>query len=430
MKVGVAGLWHLGTVTAACLASAGHEVTAFDGSRGTIEELRGGRVPVAAPGLQELIVRVTSSGALRFSWNPADLADSEVVWLTYDTPVDEDGIADVAFVLQAAAELFPHLRDDSLLLISSQLPVGSTRLLEETFRRTRPDGGTAFAYSPENLRLGKAIEVFTRPDRVVVGLRNDGDKERIRRLLGPFTERIEWMAVESAEMTKHALNAFLATSVVFANELAALCERVGASGQEVERGLKSDVRIGPRAYLRPGAAYAGGTLARDVAFLIELGRARAVATPMVAAVRESNDVHKGWARRRLQEILGDVRGTTVAILGLTYKPGTDTLRGSGAVDTARWLRSSGASVAAYDPAVRTLPSGLADILELRDSLEGALDKADAALVATEWPEFRSLAPADLVRRMRSPVLLDPSRFLGPEFGDDARIRYVYVGKPA
>jgi UDPglucose 6-dehydrogenase len=430
MRVGVAGLWHLGTVTAACLASAGHDVTAFDGNPETIARLEGGQLPVSEPGLPELIARAVASGRLRLSSCPADLAGSDITWITYDTPVDERGRADVELIVDATADILPFVAQASLVLISSQLPAGSTRRLEDMYRRLRPDGTATFAYSPENLRLGTAIDAFTRPERVVAGIRIDADKDRIATLFKPFTDRIEWMAVESAEMTKHALNAFLSTSVAFANELAVLCERVGADAREVERGLKSDGRIGPRAYLRPGGAFAGGTLARDVAFLIEMGRSAGLPTHLMSAVEGSNEAHKQWPRRRLMEIIGDVRDKSVAILGLTYKPGTDTLRGSSALETSRWLSERGALVAAYDPAVRTLPTEVRAFVDLRASARDALQGADAALVATEWPEFGSITADDLVRWMRHPIVLDPACFLHAQLGADKRIRYLSVGRAA
>src|SRR5439155_15053184 len=229
-------------------------------------------LPVFEPGLQDLVRAGRETGRLSFSSAPTAVAGAEIVWVTYDTPVDEDDRADVASVMERITALFPYVRQGALVVLSSQLPAGSTRRLEELYKNSRPDGTATFAYSPENLRLGKAIEAFTRPERVVVGVRAAADTSRIATLLKPFTEHIEWVSVESAEMTKHALNAFLATSVAFINEVAVLCERVGADAREVERGLKSDGRIGPRAYLQPGSAFAGGTLARDLAFLIERGR--------------------------------------------------------------------------------------------------------------------------------------------------------------
>ncbi len=430
MKVGVAGLWHLGTVTAACLASAGHDVVAYDGNAETIAGLRRGVLPVAEPGLGELMGRSVAAGRLSFSSSPADLAGSDVTWIAYDTPMDEHDHADVGAVIDATAPILPFVAQGSLVLISSQLAVGSTRRLAERYRQVRADGTASFGYSPENLRLGSAIDAFTRPARVVVGVDSPNARARVERLLQPFTDRIEWMSVESAEMTKHALNAFLATSVAFANELGVLCERLGADALEVERGLKSDPRIGPRAYLRAGAAFAGGTLARDVSYLIEMGRAETLPAHIMAAVRESNEAHKDWPRRRLVEMIGDPSGRSIAILGLTYKPGTDTLRGSTALSTSRWLNERGARVAAYDPGVRALPAEVGRFVNLRPSVEATLRGADAAIVATEWPEFSAISADDVLQWMERPLILDAGRFLQKQLGTDERIRYVSVGRAA
>lgn len=430
MNIAVVGLWHLGTVTAACLASAGHTVTGFDDNLETIDGLQRGQIPVFEPGLEDLVRREVERGRLAFSSNSADLTPAEIIWLTYDTPVDETDRADVEYVIQRVANLFPFVSEGALILISSQLPVGSTQRLEELYRRLRPDGTATFAYSPENLRLGKAIEVFTKPERVVVGMRTEKDRTRIELLLRTFTERIEWMSVESAEMTKHALNAFLATSVVFINELSTLCEQVGADAREVERGLKSDARIGSKAYLRPGKAFEGGTLARDVRFLTEIGRTKSTVTHLCSSVLRSNEAHRQWPHRRLVEIFGTLQGRSIAILGLTYKPGTDTLRRSSAVETCRWLHERGAHVAAYDPVIQALPAELTDCMCLRPSVEMTLRGADAVLIATEWPEFRSISANDVVEWMTQPNVLDPGHFLETNMAMDKRIRYFAVGRAA
>jgi len=430
MRVGVVGLWHLGTVTAACLASAGYTVVGFDQSAETVDRLRTGHLPVFEPGLEGVVQRECEAGRLSFSSNPENLTSADIVWVGYDTPVDENDRADVESIIERVAAIFPYLGRGALVLISSQLRVGSTHRLEDIYRRVRADGTATFAYSPENLRLGRAIETFTRPERVVVGARDPADKDRIARLLKPFTENIQWMSVESAEMTKHALNAFLATSVAFANELAALCERLGADAGEVERGLKSDARVGPGAYVRPGHAFAGGTLARDVSFLMEVGQRVGLPTPLISAVQRSNDAHKEWPRRRLLEVLGDVRGRTIAVLGLTYKPGTDTLRRSSAIETCRWLHARGALVVAYDPAVRTLPVELSGVIDLRPSIEAALRGTAAVVVAAECPQFTAITPDDLVRWMDQPIVVDPARFLEASLGVDRRIRYLAVGRAA
>ncbi len=273
-SVAVAGLWHLGTVTAACLASRGIATLGYDPDPDVVAGLAAGRPPLFEPGLEDLVRDGLKNGALRFSADRAALAEAGIVWVAWDTPVDEEDRADVEFVIAEVTALFPHLKDDALVLVSSQLPVGSVSRLEQAYATSVPSGQASFACSPENLRLGKAIEAFTKPDRVILGVRSEKDADRVRTLLAPFSPPIEVVRVESAEMTKHALNAFLATSVAFINEIARLGEVVGADAREVERALKSDVRIGPRAYVRAGGAYAGGTLARDVSYLIEQGSTR------------------------------------------------------------------------------------------------------------------------------------------------------------
>lgn len=428
MNVAVLGLWHLGTVTAACLASAGHDVLGVDFDRVMVDKLAGGEPPLFEPGLADLVRSGLDSGRLRFSADAAAVACADVVWVAYDTPVDDEDRADVAFVADRVARLFPHLRDDVLVLISSQMPVGSTAALERAFAGVAGGRSVGFGYSPENLRLGKAIDVFTHPDRVVVGVRRERDRDRIAAVLAPFTDRIEWMSVESAEMTKHALNAFLATSVTFINEIATLCEQVGADASEVERGLKSEARVGPKAYLSPGGAFAGGTLARDIVFLSHLGQEHAVPTHLLSAVKKSNDGHRQWARRRLEQVLGTLEGRAIAVWGLTYKPGTDTLRRSSAIELCQWLAAAGASVRAHDPAVKSLPPEFAGLLSLETSAAEAAAGASALIVATPWPDYREIAPDTVVASMERPLVLDANRFLAATFGKVPHIEYLSVGK--
>ena len=429
MKVAVVGLWHLGTVTAACLASAGHEVVGLDSDPAVVAGLAAGQPPLFEPGLDDLVKAGLASGRLRFTHDAAAaVGHADVVWIAYDTPVDDDDRADVELVVQRTAGLFPHLSNDTLVLISSQVPVGTTRRLEQLFARESRGRSVAFAYSPENLRLGKAIDVFTKPDRVVVGARSMADGDKVNALIRPFTDRIEWMTVESAEMTKHALNAFLATSVTFINEIASLCEQTGADAIEVARGLKSESRIGPKAYLSPGGAVAGGTLARDIMFLSELGRVHGVPTDLLLAVKSSNDVHRRWEQLRLTQMLGHLTGKTVAVWGLTYKPGTDTLRRSSAVELCRWLHAEGAVVCAYDPAVKRLPPDLAAYVRLADTALEAADGASALVVSTPWPEYRQVAAGDIAARMTRRLVLDANRFLSDTLGQEPDIEYLSVGK--
>lgn len=428
MKVCVLGLWHLGTVTAACLASGGHQVIGLDYDETVIANLKNGKPPLFEPGLDDLVKKGLASGTLDFSTDPVKAVhQAQVIWITYDTPVDDDDNADVDYVVERVSRLFPHLEAGQHLLISSQLPVGTSKRLESMFAQSQPGVDVSFSYSPENLRLGKAISVFTQPDRIVIGTRTEPSRKVFAELLVPFTDHIEWMSVESAEMTKHALNAFLATSVTFINEIASICEQVGADAKEVERGLKSEARIGPKAYLGPGGAFAGGTLARDITFLTKLGKEHDLPIHLVPAVRASNDAHKNWSRRRLAQLLGDLRGKTIAVWGLTYKPGTDTLRRSSAIELCQWLLEQGVTVQAHDPAVKSLPKQFAEIHLCASPIEAARN-ADALVVATEWPDYRTVVNHEVVSALRTPLVIDANRFLVASFGPLSNVTYVTVGQ--
>jgi UDPglucose 6-dehydrogenase len=426
MRIAVYGLWHLGCVCSSCAAAAGHQVVGFDPDSKVVHDLQSGQPPLYEPGLAELITAESSAGRLRFTTDPADaLRDADVLWMTIDTPVNEQDEADVARVRGQLEAIVAHIAPGTLVMISSQLPVGFTPALERDWHGR----GLRFAYSPENLRLGKAIECFQKPDRVIIGVRSEGDRQTAAALFAPYAQRIEWMSVESAEMTKHAINAFLAASVTFINELARLCEAVGADAKEVERGLKSESRIGPKAYVSPGAAFAGGTLARDLRFLAAIGKQTVVATPLFDGVLASNAAHMGWLKEKLGRLLEESEKPVVAVLGLTYKPGTSTLRRSASVELCRWLQECGAQVRAHDPAVHELPEELRPVLHLCSSPEEALTGAAGAVVATEWPDYRGLQAEQFVAWMQQPRVIDPNWFLAGTLAGDRRITYLATGRP-
>lgn len=423
--IGVIGLWHLGSVTAACCASHG-AVVGFDPDAEIVKKLGEGRAPIAEPGLDDLLARNLADGRLRFTADRADFAAAtDLLWVTFDTPVDADDVANVDFVLDEVRRTIPFLRVGTLVLLSSQLPVGTCARLETEFG----EANYRFACSPENLRLGRAIEIFTNPDRIVAGYRDATARDELADLFAPFTDRVEWMRSESAEMAKHAINAFLAVSVTFMNEVSLLCEATGADATEVERALKSEQRIGPSAYLSPGAAFAGGTLARDVVTGIELGRRHGETLSIFPAIKESNDRHRDWPVRKLLQRLPDLSGARVALIGLTYKPGTDTLRRSSAVEWAQQLHAAGAHIIAFDPAVRTLPPEL-DFISLADDLPATVADADALIACTGWPEFRERDDwLDLIAIMRRPLVLDPAKILARALGGNADVDYLTVGSP-
>jgi UDPglucose 6-dehydrogenase len=420
MHVVVLGLWHLGCVTAACLARH-HRVTGFDFDEPVVAGLRANRAPLHEPGLDALIAAGRGSGRLDFSTDPAIAANAGIIWVCYDTPVDADDRSDSAWVLDRLARVLPRLQPGAVVLISSQLPVGTCAQLAAAHPTLQ------FACSPENLRLGKAIEAFEKPARIIVGAGAPA-RDTLAALLTPLAAPLVWMRPESAEMVKHALNSFLALSVAYINEIAALSETVGADAQEVAAGLKSDPRIGPRAYLAPGGPFAGGTLARDVVTLTALGQASGLPIAVIPAIKESNDHHRGWALRRLQAVLAGTARPVVAVLGLAYTPGTSTLRRSAAVELCRQLAAIGADVRAYDPLVRTPDAEHRD-LRLADSAASAVRGAHAVVLATDALEFRTCAWPELLATMARPVVVDANRLVENAVAGFPGLVYLTVGRP-
>jgi UDPglucose 6-dehydrogenase len=436
--IAVVGLWHLGVVIAACLAQAGFTAVGVDPDPEAVVGLNEDRPPVDEPGLTELLRSMRNVGRLTFVTGSAGAVGAAgLIWIAFDTPVDDEDRADVDWVLERSAEVLAHAAPGALVVLSAQLPVGSAAALGRRMAEAGRDD-LHYACVPENLRLGRALQTFRSPERFVAGVGSEEDRARLAAVLERFGRPIEWMGVESAEMTKHALNAFLATSVAFINEVAAICEAVGADASDVARGLKSEERIGPRAYLAPGDAFAGGTLARDIRFLSGLARDEGLPADVVEGVAASNAEHRKWSRRALTRLFRAGSGNgqhglvdrRIAVWGLTYKPGTNTLRRSSALELCRWLAAERAWVQAYDPAVSALPAGEPDAIELASSPVAALQGADALVVCTPWPEFRQI-PADKVAgSMTQPVVVDPGGHLHETLGQAAAVRYVRVGVPA
>ncbi|HAO77679.1 MAG TPA: UDP-glucose/GDP-mannose dehydrogenase family protein [Verrucomicrobia subdivision 3 bacterium] len=421
MNVTILGLWHLGSVTAACCAKH-FSVVGLDFDVANVAKLNQGQAPLLEPGLNELIAAGLAAKKLSFTTDAKiACANADVLWLTYDTPVNDNDESDVESVLANLRRALPYLPNGALVLISAQLPVGTCAKLEKEFPQFH------FACSPENLRLGKAIDAFEKAERVVVGIRNDAKKALLEKLFTPFTPQVLFMRTESAEMVKHALNSFLALSITFINEVARLCEHTGADAKEVSVGLKSEARIGPKAYLGPGGPFAGGTLARDVVTLTKLADAKGEKISVIPAIKQSNDLHRGWAFRRLQSRLGDLRGKKISILGLTYTTNTDTLRRSAAVELCQKLLAAGATVSAFDPAVKNLPPELNSV-SLATDVTAVLTGAEAVAICTEWPQFRQADWAKIVPQMRQPVFVDANRFLEKELKNVPGVEHLSVGR--
>ncbi len=427
MRIGVLGLWHLGTVTAAGLAALGHEVTAYDDDESNLARLRAGVAPVFEPGLEDLIHRGLSSGKLRFAAALHELTNVQLLWATYDTPVDEDDNAESDLVIDRMERALEHVRPPAIL-VSCQLPVGSIRRLE---RAARDLGLTnlAVAYSPENLRLGNAVGDFGSPDRIVLGVRPGRSNEVFYELLTSITHSIE-SHVRRIRRNGQARRQRLSSGFdrIHQRSRVDLCLR-GSRRQGGGARLKTERRIGARAYVAPGRAFSGGTLARDVSFLTTTAAGHRVAAPLLSAVLPSNRAHGLWAQNTLRALFGDLSRSTVCVWGLTYKPGTDTLRRSLSVEFCEWLIREGANVRVHDPAVKCLPPHWHGVVERDDDPVAAIRGAHALVIGTEWPMYRAVSAGQLTRSTERLAILDANRFLPELAAASDRLRYLAVGTP-
>ncbi len=422
-SVCVMGLWHLGCVTAACL-SKNHPIIGFDPDKKVIENLQHGTPPIMEPGLAELIAASTKANNLSFS---ADLASSarasDILYITFDTPVDADDKVDLGPIERTIDSLLPFLEDRHLLVLSSQIPVGTSRRLLGKIRAAGKKCG--LCYSPENLRLGTALDVFMHPERVVLGISDDVLKPRLEELFsGVGGERL-YMDLESAEMTKHAMNAYLATLISFSGEISDLCEQSGANAISVMNALRKEKRVSPHAPIMPGLGFGGGTLARDVQILRALGKQKSTPTPMLDSTFQSNRERMHYVPRKLKEVLGSLSGKTIAFFGLTYKPGTDTLRRSLALDVIDELKASGAGIQAYDPAINC-PITTHPQVKICSSAKEAASGADAIVLTTAWDEFKALDWTAIAPAMRTPILIDARNALDTNLTGPT-MRYYGIG---
>ncbi len=427
-KVAVIGLWHLGSVVAAGLASLGNAVRATDPDQELLAGLERGVPPVFEPGLAAAIARERESGRLKFvsSITEAVGQAAEAVFLTFDTPVDEDDQSDLRPIQDALDDVIRAAQPGVLIVVMSQVPVGTLAQLAARVERVTPQLGARMVYQPENLRLGRALETFLKPDFLLVGAASPADAGQLFEIYAGVEARRLTMSWESAELSKHAVNAFLATSVSFANELGDLAERVGADVREVMGVLRHDQRIGARAFLDAGPGFSGGTLARDVQTLRRLGERAGLKTCQFDATLQVNRDRLPRLTERVRSACGDLRGAEVALLGLTYKPGTNTLRRSASLELARLLREAGARVRAHDPQVSGASAETRGLELAADPYE-AVRGTHAAVLMTPWPEFRAINFGRLREAMARPALVDAHNFLDRTAVEAAGFAYFGVG---
>lgn len=429
-KVCVVGVWHLGAVASACLAEVGYQVVAVERDSGRAATLNAGIPPLFEPGLEDLMARHLRSGQLHYLSDVREgVEDASHVLIAYDTPVNEEDEADLSPIMDAVEALAPCMAEGGTLIISSQVPVGTCEKLAAALRHLNPQLHFGIACVPENLRLGQAIERFLRPDMLILGADSEDTMEKVETLYAPIHAPRVRVDLRTAEMAKHAINAYLATCISFGNELGNLCDEVGADAFQVVQALKLDSRVSQKAPLLPGLGFAGGTLARDMKVLTNLADRHHYPAPFLKGVLAVNRLQNATVVNRLERLLGPLHDKTVGVLGLTYKPGTSTLRRSAAVEIIRSMIAQGARVRAYDPKVDPAEmTSLRDEFALCDDPYAVAEAAHAIVLVTPWPEFKDLDLVRLRAAMKSGVFLDAANMLSPDQIAGAGFLYQGIGR--
>ena len=432
MNICVIGTGYVGLVTGTCLAETGNQVVCVDIDQQKVENMKKGIVPIYEPQLDVFFERNLKQGRLSFTTDLAEgVRNAEVLFLALPTPPGEDGSADLSYVLGVAGQLGPLLNSYKVIIDKSTVPVGTADLVREAIL---PGATVEFdvVSNPEFLREGFAVEDFMKPDRVVIGTESPRAREILTDLYSPYVRQgnpIYFMDERSAEMTKYAANSFLATKISFMNEIARLCERVGANVDQVRLGIGSDERIGKR-FLFPGLGYGGSCFPKDVQALVHTANQNEYDFKILQAVMEVNQSQKAFfAQKILHFFQGDLKGKRIALWGLAFKPDTDDIREAPALDLIDTLREAGAESVAFDPeAMPNVKQVLGDAIGYAESAYSALDQADALVVATEWAVFRNLNMDEIKNRLKAPVVFDGRNIFQPGKMKTLGFQYFSIGR--
>ena len=434
MNIVMIGTGYVGLVSGACFSEFGFGVTCVDKDADKVETLRSGGIPIYEPGLDELVARNVAAGRLSFTTELGPAVEkADAVFIAVGTPTRRgDGHADLTYVHAAAAEIATHLSGYTVVVTKSTVPVGTGREVEAIIRETNPQAEFDVASNPEFLREGSAITDFMRPDRVVVGCESEKSREVMSALYRPLfliETPIQFTDLETAELIKYAGNAFLAVKISYINQMADLCEQVGANVHAVAKGIGLDKRIGPK-FLHPGPGYGGSCFPKDTLALVKTAEKHGVDVSIVSNVVAYNAARKDSMAARVKAAFnGDVKGQKIAILGLAFKPETDDMRDSPALDIIPHLIADGAEIHAYDPAAMDEAKPLLPAsVQYHDSAASCLKGADAAVIVTEWNEFRALTPASYLETLAQPNLIDLRNVYQPEDMRKAGLSYSSIGR--
>jgi UDPglucose 6-dehydrogenase len=411
IKVCVLGLWHLGTVTSACLANF-YQVIGFDKNQSTIASLKSAKSPISEPGIDQLLQKNLERGRLSFTTDIKEaLDDAHYIILASDTPLDDQDRVDLTGSYETINKIAEMIKDNVVIIIQSQVPVGTCEDFIRIIKQKRPTLKFGLAYCPENLRLGKAIEVFEKPDRIIIGANDEFTIRKTESFYDFLNCPKIKMDLRSAEMTKHVVNAFLATCISFVNWMGNMCELIHADAKKVSEGLMSEERVGRTLPLRPGLGFSGGTLSRDLRILEKLANDFNVKPNLIETVIEINYQQNILIVKKLRKMFETLDGITIGILGLTYKSGTNTLRRSGPIDVILELLKFNTKVNAHDPSISTIDLIQDKNFRLYDSAYTVAEGSDVLVIFTDWPEFKQLDYKKIYNKMRKAVIFDMRNIL-------------------
>ncbi|MEQ9314279.1 MAG: UDP-glucose/GDP-mannose dehydrogenase family protein [Henriciella sp.] len=434
MRVAMIGTGYVGLVSGACFADFGHVVTCVDKDASKIERLKKGEIPIFEPGLDDLVAQNVSAGRLHFTTEAKDaIADADAVFIAVGTPSRRgDGHADLSYVYAAAEEIAQLMDGFTVVVTKSTVPVGTGDEVEAIIRKTNPDADFAVVSNPEFLREGAAIKDFKIPDRVVVGTDQERAREVMRELYRPLflnETPILFTSRRTSELIKYAANAFLAVKITFINEMADLCEAVGANVQEVSRGIGLDGRIG-RKFLNAGPGYGGSCFPKDTLALTKTANDYKSPVRIVDTVVEVNAARKkAMADKVIKAMGGSVKGKTIGVLGLAFKPNTDDMRDAPSLDIIPALIEAGAKVKAYDPESMHEAQKMMTGLDYAENAYGAIEGADAMVIITEWDQFRALDLDRVKDALSSDIVVDLRNIYSPEDMARRGFKYISVGRP-
>jgi len=427
-KIGVVGLWHLGCVLCACWQKLNNSVVGFDYDVALIKKLNRGILPLFEPGLSETICQGLKKNSLKFSSDITSLAACDYVFLAYDTPVRDDDSSDTAILEKVISDLCEAIKNETVIIVTSQLPVGFCRFLGTKLKEKKSN--LELAYSPENLRLGEAIRCYLNPGRIILGTASREVEKKCYELFSQIKTNIISCSFESAEMIKHGINSFLATSIVFANNLADICEYVGADIDEVVRGIKSDPRIGEKAYLSAGIGFSGGTLGRDLVVLKQKNLEGGKTATLFDIVYSLNKQRKLVIFQKIEKVLKkhQIKSPRIGIIGLTYKSGTSTLRRSVPLEIVNLLLEKKYEVKVYDPKADYTELDYIPAFEISNDIKEVTKHVDLIVLFTDWPEFKEYDWSNVAGHMRTPLVLDTKNFLSKQTMISFGFNYYGVGR--